>query len=236
MSFFGNSYITTVTDGGGGSETSITYLSDKTTGSGVMAKQLTCAEAWFVKEVRIHLSDVGGGDTLQILINATGSAYDLVCMTQDMTTITDYYWQPDQEIPLLSTDTFDILWNNPNSRTYGIEIIYYHASDVEVYLSDKTTGSAALSKQLTSIEPNWFIVEIRLHLNAAGGSGYFTCVINAVGSEYDTICFSQDMTDITDMHWQPDNPIPLTNNDTFDITWANANSRTYGLEVIYKTN
>jgi hypothetical protein len=235
MSFFGNSYITTVSDNGGG-ETSITYFSDKTTGSAAMAKQLTCAEAWFVKEVRIHLSDVGGAGTLQILINAVGAEYDLICMTQDMTTITDYYWQPDKSIPLLATDTFDIVWDNTNSRTYGIEIIYYHASDVEVYLSDKTTGSAAISKSLTSIEPNWSIVEIRLHLSAAGGSGNFTCIINATGSIYDTICFSQDMTDITDLHWQPDNPIQLTSAESFDISWANASLRTYGLEIIYKTN
>jgi hypothetical protein len=57
---------------------------------------------------------------------------------------------------------------------------------------------------------------------------------SATAAAYDVVLFSQDMNTVTDICWVPDQSIPVLNNDPIDFAFANTNTRTYGLEVIYK--
>jgi hypothetical protein len=59
-----------------------------------------------------------------------------------------------------------------------------------------------------------------------------TITINSgAGAAYDALLLSVDMTAVTDYVYQPTRPLVFEKGDTIDIAWANANGRTYGLEV-----
>ena len=99
----------------------------------------------------------------------------------------------------------------------------------------RATGAAAIA---TSLTPDGPIVldSVKLHLSAAGGAAEnFTVTINSVtGGVYDTVLFSQDMNTVQDLLWQPDRPIAIANSDVIDFAYNNGNTRTYGLEVLYR--
>ena len=99
----------------------------------------------------------------------------------------------------------------------------------------RATGAAAIASSLTPTGPI-VLDSVKLHLSAAGGAAEnFTVTINSItGAAYDTVLFSQDMNTVTDLLWQPDRPIPIVNSDVIDFAYNNANTRTYGLEVIYR--
>jgi len=99
----------------------------------------------------------------------------------------------------------------------------------------RATGAAAIDSSLTPSGPI-VLDSVKLHLSAVGGAAEdFTVTINSVtGAVYDTLLFSQDMTAVRDIFWQPDRPIVITNSDVIDIAYANGNKRTYGLEVLYR--
>lgn len=100
---------------------------------------------------------------------------------------------------------------------------------------DHATGSAAISYSLAPTNTEQ-ILEVRIHLSAAGGAGNLTITHNsALGAAYDVNLLTQDMTAVQDLVWNPDGDFhELAPGDSFDIAWANANTRTYGLEVIYR--
>jgi len=95
----------------------------------------------------------------------------------------------------------------------------------------RETGSAALS---TTLAPGraFQLLEVRLHVSAAGGAGDFTAKVDAgAGSAYDITLIKQDMTSVTDFVWQPTLPMTFDKGDEIDFAWANAGGKTYGLEV-----
>ena len=98
-------------------------------------------------------------------------------------------------------------------------------------LSQQVTGATAIN---TTVNPGrqWKLDSITLHLSAAGGSGILTISLDAAaGTAYDTVIFTQDMTLVTDLYFQPEQQINLKPNDGIKISWANAGGKTYGLEV-----
>ena len=99
----------------------------------------------------------------------------------------------------------------------------------------RATGAAAIASSLTPDGPIE-LVSVKLHLSAAGGAAEnFTVTINSVTSAvYDTVLFSQDMNTVADLFWQPDQPIQIVNSDVIDFAYNNGNTRTYGLEAIYR--
>lgn len=100
----------------------------------------------------------------------------------------------------------------------------------------RATGSAAIASSLTPPNTALLLVSVKLNLSATGGAAEnFTITVNsATDAAYDTIIFSQDMNSIQDLMWVPDQPVPVVNIDVLDFAYANSNSRTYGLEVIYR--
>jgi hypothetical protein len=100
----------------------------------------------------------------------------------------------------------------------------------------RATGALAIATSLTPPTRPIELICVKLHLSAAGGAAEnFTVTINsATNAVYDVLLFSQDMTAVTDIFWLPNQPIPIVNNDVVDFAYANTNTRTYGLEVIYR--
>jgi len=98
----------------------------------------------------------------------------------------------------------------------------------------RATGAVAIASTLTATRP-LVITAVRLHLDAAGGVGNFTLtLVSATAAVYNVVLLTQDMTTTTDVFWVPDQPIPVANGDGVIAAYANANSKTYGLEISYK--
>lgn len=98
-------------------------------------------------------------------------------------------------------------------------------------LTHRATGNAAINETITPSSA-FLLDSIRIHLNAAGGSGNLTITVDAnAGAAYDAVLATQDMTAITDYLYQPTRPIPFSDGDKLIITWPNAGAKTYGMEV-----
>jgi len=98
-------------------------------------------------------------------------------------------------------------------------------------LVSTATGAAAVN---TTVSPGrqFALESVSIHLSAAGAAGNLTVTVDAAaGAVYDVVLLTQDMTLLTDLHWQPDRPIELTKDDKIVVAWANASTRTYGLTV-----
>lgn len=96
------------------------------------------------------------------------------------------------------------------------------------------TGSGAIAYSFNP-SSSCRVTEVRVHLNAAGGAGDLTITLDsALGSAYDVVFLTQDMTTVTDLVWQPSTAIYLSGSDELEVAWANGSSRTYGLEILYK--
>lgn len=99
--------------------------------------------------------------------------------------------------------------------------------------SKTSTGVAVVASTLNPLV-DFYLNEIKIHLSAAGGAGILTISVNSIhGSEYDVIIASQDMTAITDLVFVPDPKLHLLAGDIINVNWANANGRTYGIEMVY---
>lgn len=95
------------------------------------------------------------------------------------------------------------------------------------YKATATTGAVALS-----IEPDWDfeLMELRAHLNAAGGAGDLTVTLDALaGAAYDAVLLKQDMTAVTDLVFIPAQPMQFVKGDKLAVAWANAQNKTYGV-------
>jgi len=114
------------------------------------------------------------------------------------------------------------------------------AADTTTYMGlqnikQSSTGAAAIASTLAP-GIGWQLLGIRVHLSAAGGSGSLTATVdNGSGAAYDCVILTQDMTSVTDLVWSPERPMEFGPNDELDIAWPNAGTKTYGLEIIYKT-
>ncbi len=98
----------------------------------------------------------------------------------------------------------------------------------------RATGAVAIA---TTIAPGvpWQLEGIRVHLSAAGGAGNLTATVdNGAGAVYDVVILTQDMTSVVDLVWNTGCPLDFEAGDELDIAWANAGTKTYGLEVIWK--
>lgn len=100
-------------------------------------------------------------------------------------------------------------------------------------LVQKATGAAALAVTLAP-GTRFRLHEVRIHLSAAGGAGDLTATVDAFsGAAYDIQILKQDMTSIVDFVWQPDKIMQFEIGDEIDFAWANAQTKTYGLTIIY---
>jgi hypothetical protein len=94
------------------------------TGTGNISKTITFTIKAKLKELRLHLSDVGGANGITLTLDSgLGAAYDCVLATQDLTSLTDYMYKPDVSHTFHAGDALVIAWTNGSERTYGLEAI-----------------------------------------------------------------------------------------------------------------
>ena len=106
--------------------------------------------------------------------------------------------------------------------------------DVPVLEFHRATGAVAIASTLAP-STDWQLEGIRVHLSAAGGAGSLTATIDSgVNAVYDIVLLTQDMTAVINLVWAPERPMVFSDGDELDIAYANANTRTYGLEILYK--
>ena len=101
-------------------------------------------------------------------------------------------------------------------------------------LTQRATGATAIA---VTVAPGaaWQLESIRVHLSAVGASGILTAAFDhGAGPEYDFVPLKQDMTSIDDLIFNPERPIEFRASDKLVIAWANAGTKTYGIEIVYK--
>ena len=75
--------------------------------------------------IKVHLSEAGGAGNLTVTTDANaGATYDAVLALQDMTSIADYIYVPDNPVPFVAGDKAVIAWANSGNKTYGIEVFW----------------------------------------------------------------------------------------------------------------
>ena len=100
-------------------------LTQIATGTSNIASTFSFSSNVILDEVRLHLSAAGGANNLTITIDDNdGAVYDLVLVTQDMTSVINYQYLPTRPIHLNADDKLIIAWTNGSSRTYGLKILY----------------------------------------------------------------------------------------------------------------
>lgn len=98
-------------------------LSQKATGATAINTTVNPGRQWKFDSLSLHLSAAGASGTLTVSLDAAaGAAYDTVILTQDMTLVTDLYFQPEQQINLKPNDGIKISWANTGGKTYGLEV------------------------------------------------------------------------------------------------------------------
>jgi len=97
------------------------------------------------------------------------------------------------------------------------------------------TGAGAIAEVVTP-GAACALIEVRLHLSAAGGAvELFEVRDNSgAGAVYDIVLRSWGMNLLADVHWLPDRPILYAAADTITFAYTNSNGRTWGLEVIWQ--
>ncbi len=99
----------------------------RATGAAAIASTLTATRPLVITSVRLHLSAAGGAVedfTVTIDGGVTADVYDTVLFSQDMTLVQDILWVPDHPITISKGDEVDFAYNNGNTRTYGLEVVY----------------------------------------------------------------------------------------------------------------
>ena len=79
-----------------------------------------------IVSIELHLSAAGGAANFTVTRDSIlGTAYDLVYLTQDMTSVVDLFqiYSPGEFI-FDSQDELDFAWANGSSRTYGLTVKY----------------------------------------------------------------------------------------------------------------
>jgi len=98
----------------------------------------------------------------------------------------------------------------------------------------RVTGAIAIASTLAPGVP-WQLESIRIHLSAVGAAGDLTATLDhGADLVYDVVILTQDMTAVTDFIQHYERPMEFEANDELDIAWANASTRTYGLEIVWK--
>jgi hypothetical protein len=98
------------------------------------------------------------------------------------------------------------------------------------------TGAVALATTLAPGVP-FKLLEVRVHLSAASATAEnFTATMDAAaGVNYDAVIFSKDLNTLTSYVYAFEDDRYFTDDDEIDFAWANTDTRTYGLEIVYQT-
>lgn len=104
-------------------------------------------------------------------------------------------------------------------------------------LASIATGAAAIAKTLAPAE-KFRLLRIELHLSAAPTtSENFTITLDAGdGSAYDVVLYKRDLSvgSVTDLVIPFGEGYEFESDDELDIAYANTDTGTYGLRIVYE--
>jgi len=135
-------------------------------------------------------------------------------------------------------------YNSDGAGIYDSAMRYVHAAETNYITLSCENFTAEDIQNTSSIYPgilfgvDWELKQVELHLEAAGAtaSENFVVALDAnKGTYWDTTYYTKDMNGVQDIIWIPEGgPITISKNDLLNFTWADADSRNWGLKVWYR--
>ena len=103
---------------------SVYRITDAGGGAVAVSAEVPAGMAYRVISVGAHFSaaPTTAGSLTVTLDAKEGSEYDTLLQTASMVGITDWLWQPDQDLILVAGDQVDVAYANPDARTYGVRV------------------------------------------------------------------------------------------------------------------
>lgn len=100
------------------------FLKADTSGSGAIDASAVSSGDSRLVSVTVHLSAAPtSAGSLTITLDAnSGAAYDTLFLSQSMISCTDLVFMPDTDFFLEDGDAIDVVYSNPDSKTYGVQI------------------------------------------------------------------------------------------------------------------
>jgi len=97
----------------------------RATGAVAISSTLAPGVPWQLESISIHLSAAGGAGTLTATLDhGSGSTYDLLVMSKDMTAVIDYIWHCERPMEFDKNTELDFAWANAGGKTYGLEVTW----------------------------------------------------------------------------------------------------------------
>ena len=101
----------------------MSLFSSTATGAAAINTTVSPGRPFALESVSVHLNGAGGAGNLTVTVDAAaGAAYDVVLKTIDMTSLTDWVWQPERPVELAKDDKIVIAWANAGAKTYGLTV------------------------------------------------------------------------------------------------------------------
>ena len=95
------------------------------TGGAALATTLAPAEAFRIREIKLHLSAAGAANNFTVTLDAAaGVAYDHVAFAQSMVGVVDILFQPESPMQYAAGDELDFAWLNAGAVTWGLTVTY----------------------------------------------------------------------------------------------------------------
>ncbi len=118
--------------------------------------------------------------------------------------------------------------------TFLTGAIRWNTRDAEIE-TQVATGGAAIATTLAPGVP-FKLKEVRVHLSAASAtSENLTLTMDAAaGVNYDAVLLTKDLNTLTSYVYSFEDERYFTDSDEIDFAWANSDTRTYGLEIVYQ--
>jgi len=99
--------------------------------------------------------------------------------------------------------------------------------------ADETVASSDLWFPGVKYDTDWLFLGFKLHLDAASSTDEdLECLVDAdKGSQFDVKIYDDSMLNVQDIIQIYEPAIPMAAEDIVKFTWANTNTKTWGLEV-----
>ncbi|MCK9570443.1 hypothetical protein M0R72_15960 [Candidatus Pacearchaeota archaeon] len=97
------------------------------------------------------------------------------------------------------------------------------------------TGTTAMAI-VTDISGEFALYEVRVHLPVVEGTtaNMVISLDSGVSDDYNFAFQTTAMAAATDVQYLPTRPLYFAANDQIALTWANANSKAWAIEIIYE--
>lgn len=122
------------------------------------------------------------------------------------------------------------------NRVASTALNFSKDSSFVTYESSSGTLDFTLSANFSTVSNfEYELLDVRLHLASSGTAENFTITLDATrGTPYDVVFYTKDMAAVSDVVWEPDQPLYFSVDDELDFEWTNTTGIEYGLAVRYR--